>query len=1591
MVQRILKAVRNLVLTLLAMLVTGVLLLNLTGVQTFLARQAAGALAKKLKTKVAVSGVCIDFLNRVSLRGVIVEDRAGDTLLYAGDLQVRATDWFFLKKGVPVLHHIGLKNTYVYLTRSAKTEQWNYQFIIDAFEGGAKDTTAASSSFELDLKEVDLSNIRFFMNDAWTGSDVNIDLGDLHLNARNIDLKKRIAHLIALNIRAFHLSLREYDGGRRDTALALNRPHLIDSTPFNPENWRIRLDQFRLQQCGFSLDASNEEPIAGQFDDQHLNISDINMAVEQLRINGDTLRARLNDMSALERCGLAIRRFQADVTVSPNASILQNLLLETPNSRLTDYFAMHYERFPDFTDFIHKVVMDAAFEKSVVHYQDIAVFAPILRTYRSVMAVNGRFTGTVDRMRSKNIDLSDGYNRVKGNLSITGLPNVDTTVFTLQDGQVFTGATGLLKYAPMLASERAIDIRQLQYALYQGNFNGTLRHFVANGQLHTNLGSLQSDIDLQLADKGAAYTGTITTGGVALGAFIREPALGSLAFQATVKGVTTDPKMPFVSVDGVIPYIDYNGYRFSDIAVNGLLDGKNFVGRALVNDSNLAFAFYGSVQFQEQNLAINANANLIHSNLQAIRLTKEAITLAADFDVDFTGNTIDDFLGVAKVYNVNLRRSGHRLDVDSLYLTSRNRDGEQELAVESNILTASIRGQFQLSALPSSIQSYLSGYLPNYIDVPTSYAPNQALDFQLTTYSLDSLLAVLAPGVSGFNNVQVRGSLNTDQQRLLVDGSVPQGNLYGVTLRDVRLLGDGDFRKLNLKAEAANLDVGDGILSASIAANTSLGNDSLTFNILSKSSDAIGAASLNGNAFARGDSLYLFVLPSDFLLNGVRWEVPADNHIVIADNFLLIKNLRLLNQSQIVAFNTADETSKRSLRVDIDNLSLGQIGNLTGLYAYRPSGRLYGNIRVDSLFGNMLVSTDLISKDVMFNGDTVGNIIAAGSYEFRRKLLMLAGNTGIYRENASLRLEGMASFDTGRNQLLSGAIRFNDASLKWLTPLTFGMLSDLGGSMNGTIRFRGSPNKPEVSGKIDLQNIKSRIDIIGCRYRIPEASISIDDDAIRLGTITLNDAYGHEATLTGNIRHRYFRDFQFERVSLTAPEFEVLNLKSSESKLFYGNLTANVQSLTVAGTFDDIRLNVTAAPASKGHVYIPLQSGRDVGTYNYVTFTSHDSTARKAIPIASNAKFSMNIICKMNPLAEMTIVLDPTTGDAINAAGSGNITLNMAANEPFKMYGNYDIDEGDYTFTFKQLFFRRKFSISSGSRISFYGPIENTDLRVNANYTLRARMIDMLTARQKESIRGTNDERDAKTNQRVNVILNMTGAMNAPKFAYKIELPDQRQDAGIVSQTIMQINQDDRELFNQVAALLLFNNFIPQQGIGSINATGALVNNVSDILSSTASSQLTNLASKLLKDPTLSVDLKYKNYNLSDQAGGASRNEVSLGFSKTLFDDRLIVELGSAYDWGRPTASGSRNSNNLNLAGDFRVQYLLSSDGKIRLNAFRSSNYDVLVDRAIYRGGIGLSYRTSFNHINELFGKRKPLAIRASTASPDSQNRLKTK
>ncbi len=1572
------------------------ILINFTSVQTFIAQKAASILADKLKTRVSIQAVRIDLLNHAHIQGVYIEDHQHDTLLYAGDITVRITDWFFIKKQVPVLKYIGLENAYAHLYRPKTSADWNYQFVIDAFDTGKpKKKTSGGNNFEIDLEKVKLANVRFHMDDAWVGSDMDFDVGNVLVDANEINFKKKLIDLDKIELDKVAIQLRDYEGGRPPRAKKPAPP--IDTTAFNPDKWLVKLSSLQLEDCYFGLESDTDKPKAGLFDATHMRISGINIDAKNIAIVGDTLTAKLNNLSAQDRCGLVVKKFKADVTVSPNASICKNLLLQTSRSKLQRYYAMHYTRFPDFTDYINKVVMVGDITNSTVDSRDVACFAPALKEYPTILKISGKVKGTVSNIAGKQLAITDGASVIKGNLKMKGLPDINTTYIEYENGELVTTGQGILKYAPSLKNNPNIAIEKLTQIYFKGNFIGYINNFATNSILVTNLGTVKSDIKLKMPGgktTNSVYSGTIHTDNFALGTLLRQNDLGTVSLNAKVSGASFDPKFAQVQLNGTVDHIEYKGYNYQNINLEGSIEKNKYNGNLLINDPNLALAFYGSIDFSQKEISVNATANLLKSDFAALKLTKDSLSASADFDLNCVGSSIDNFIGYAKLYNINLLRNHHRLDIDSVYVTSKFEDGKTRINIASNVLQGELAGNFTLSKLGNSVQYYLSGYLPAYIKKPSKEAPAQDLTFNVQTSETDSLLAVLTPNIEGFSKSNISGSLNTSSQALQLNVSIPYGRVGAIMMQNVNLKSTGNFSTLTINAKADNVMVGKDIVHGSLDVKTTIGNNAMSFKIATASNNEYGTATLNGKATGHGDTLSVTLLPSEFYLNDTKWDI-VNGQADISGGYLFVEDLRINSGAQTLhAYSRPDNYNGESiptLFTELSNIDLAQLGNLAGLADYKPDGRINGKVQFDNIYHDIIIAGDIKATDVKLGDDTVGNINLSGSYNAAKNIITLDNQSGIYRGDGSLTASGNLSFDSTSNQHIVGNIQFNNTPVSWVSPFTTGLMSQLGGRLNGSVKITGIASNPHIDGNVQLSNATVRFDFLGPVYTIPQADVKLTDEKIELGTVTLYDVNKNTGTLTGYISHKAFQDFSFN-LNMNSPKIEVIRLDETENALFYGNLTGSVKNLSIRDKLTDLKIRIgNVSPAEKSHLYLPIQSSSGLSTYSYITFKTYgkDQAEKKK----TKNKLSISIEAGMNELGEITLVLDPSTGDAINAKGTGTIRIEMPAGNDMRMSGRFFISEGDYTFTLKQLAFKRNFKLNQGSEINFNGLLGQTQMNVEGIYTARARLYDLLTTNEKTIVDANKNDREyteTRMLQDVNILLYMKGTLASPNLTFKLDVPN-KSGAGTIAYTKVQtINQNDQDLFKEVASLLLINTFMPLDGNFDAggNVVSGSISNVSQILSSTASSQLTNIIAKLTGDESLSIDLRYKNYNYADQSAAGNlnnRNEFSFGLKKSLFNERLSVQVGSSYDWGKPVSSNT-SSSNFNPVGDFKLQYLFREGGSLSGYIFRTKNYDALVDQPISRGGIGLNWSRTFNNFQEFIYGKSYLRRKAAQAIEPANN-----
>jgi translocation and assembly module TamB len=214
-----------------------------------------------------------------------------------------------------------------------------------------------------------------------------------------------------------------------------------------------------------------------------------------------------------------------------------------------------------------------------------------------------------------------------------------------------------------------------------------------------------------------------------------------------------------------------------------------------------------------------------------------------------------------------------------------------------------------------------------------------------------------------------------------------------------------------------------------------------------------------------------------------------------------------------------------------------------------------------------------------------------------------------------------------------------------------------------------------------------------------------------------------------------------------------------------------------------------------------------------------------------------------------------------------------------------------------------------------------------------------------------------------NVYLNINGELLQPKISFNLDMPEDVQGAinGQVYGRVQQINQREDELNRQVFSLLVLNRFYPNSG--SDGSSGGFASIAKNNLNDAVSGQLNAFSDKILGGSGIQLDFGLNSF--TDYQGNAptDRTQLDIAAQKKLFNDRLVVRVGSEVD----IQGSSQTEEKSPLIGNVSLEYKITADGKYRIRGFRKSEFENVIDGQTIVSGIALIFTKEFNEFQQLW------------------------
>lgn len=1545
--------------------------------QNWLARQITSRLSRDLQTKISIKHVDLNLFNfnRLNLEGVLMEDQKHDTLLYAGKFQVRITDWFFFKD-VAVLKYVGLENAQINLNRTDSV--WNYAFLEKYFSSSSTDTTAKKKAgISFDLKKVSMKNVSFNKKDAWIGADMYVKVGGLDMDAKEITISNKTIDVTNLVLDNPYFSLFNYSGKRVKVDSTSNAEQVKTVVKESSPDWNIRFGTITINNGRFKNDAGTMTAEVPYFDGRHIDFSKINGTIKNIGWTKDTITGNIS-LSTQERSGLVVKSLKAKTTFHPKAMIFDQLYLETNRSVITHYYAMRYNSISDMDDFLHAVKLEGNFTKTTISSDDIAFFAPELKSWKKIIKIDGDVKGTVDALASKDLEVWAGNNTyVHGAISLVGLPNINETLINIDAEDLRTTYADAANFIPSIRDIETPDLKKLTYLRFNGTYTGFINDFVTYGTIQTNLGTLQTDLNMKFPKNGdATYAGKISTQNFQLGSFINSPYLGSVGFRGTVKGNGFKWKTLDMTIDGTVDHIQYSDYTYHNITAKGKLTNRLFNGDFVMKDPNADMHLRGLVDLTGKIPLFKATADIVHADLKALGLTNEDFQLTGKFDLDLQASSLADMVGTAKITEASLTTNGKRLAFDSLIVHSNYENGLKKLTAVSNEFDATITGDFDLKTLPDAFTVFLHRYYPSYIKAPKFVKP-QIFTFDITTGVVEDYMRLIDPRLTGFNSSHITGSLNTTANTMTVDADVPYFQFRQYQFSDIRLKGNGDLQKLTVTGDLGNAQIGDSLVFPQTSFTVQAQNDISDVTINTSSNQAINKANLSAQIKTFSDGATIFLNPSTFVLNGKTWAIEQGGELNFRRNAVVQGGVTLRESNQEIKLWTEPDAvgNWNNLRLSFQNVNIGDISPFL-TKKNRIEGLLNGDATIEDPQKRMNATSNLTISAARLDNDSIGDIRAALVYDNQTGKLTIRGsntdNEHHFDVDVALNVKDTATNVTIRSQL-------KNFQLSFLNRFLGVVFSDIQGYVSGNLDLDVINGNANVVSKARVHDASFKVNFTQVAYKIDDTEVELKKDYINLNNIRIRDKDGNIATVKGGIRHNAFANMDYDiLVETQSKNFDLLNTSINDNQTFFGTAKGSGTFILV-GPQNDLHMeaDLKASDVTPSFITMPPSRTRESGDANFMVERKYGREMTEQASSAA-ANLSYDIYLTANPLVTVRVILDDLTGDDITGKGTADrLHISSGTFEPLTIRGRYNIEEGRYNYTFQSLK-KFPFLLKKGGNnfIAWDGDAYDADVHLDAVYTAQnVSFAPLVTSGLLTS--GMTGARDD-----VNVLATLTGNLFRPNFDFKLEFPNKNNayNTPDFQLAIQQIEKNQNELNKQVAYLIVFNSFAPYENLSGTNPFSELTyNTISGLLFGKVNEQLNRILSKILpNNATFSfTGSLYNREALNATSKGIfglpNQSNINASLALPLFNERANITLGGTFDV--PLQADQQTT--LRLFPDVSLELMLNKTGSIRATFFYKQNIDFLTATTSAgtglvpkRYGTSISYGREFDNLAELFGKK---------------------
>lgn len=1313
-----------------------------------------------------------------------------------------------------------------------------------------------------------------------------------------------------------------------------NQPQKSTSTPFVLTSKNIYVNDlvFKL------INENKKDPLEFSATNVKGNLNDFSL-------KGPNVSMKIRDLSLIENRGVHITSLSTDFLYTKKKIELLKTTLKTDNKTdINGNIFFNYKR-EDFAQFTDKVKLKANFKKSVVSVKDLNKFYNELGGNDRIF-FSGTMRGVLNNFSANNLNMySKNGMQFRGNTGFVNAFNSERGfVFDAEVKKLSSNYHQLRRILPnVLGKTIPTKFNKLGRFTLAGLIKVTPEQIDATLNVKSKIGNIISDLQLTNIEDidNAKYNGDVEFVDFDLGEIAENPMLGRVSLKADVQGAGFNVETINTTLIGKVSKVDFKGYSYKDLNVNGQFQNKKFDGFLQAEDENFKLKFEGLADFSSEIYKFDFTTDIDKIDLQKTNLFKRdsIAILKGKIKLDVSGNTFDNIVGKANFKNVVYTNPKKKYVFKEFTIASSIKDSIHTIKIDSkDIVEGQLSGKFTFAELLPVAQNALGSVYTNYSPLPV--APNQFINFDFTIYN--QIVDIFLPKVSIGTNTRIRGRINSNNNTVKLNFISPKIEAYQNVIDKIELRLDNKNKLYNTHITANKVSNKYYELSKLNLLNRTV-NDTLFFKSTFKGGKK-ETEDFNLDFFYtinKDRKSVVGIQKSTLKYKDNKWVINPENNrknkttFDLKDNSFVFSPFTMISNNQKIEFlGNLKGRENKNLKANFTNVKLTSF--LPKIENLALKGLVNGEVNLIQKEGLIKPTANIVINDIIVNEFSQGTLKATiqGTNSFDKYKVDISIKD--YKFD-NVKAVGTLDFST-KKPTMDMLIKLKEYELNGFSNLGEDVIENLRGRLSGKFTSKGELLNPTFKGYLTLIEGGLTFPYLNIDFDIiKNANFQLKNQSLLLKNVVLQDTkYDTKGYLSGNITHQNFEQW-YLNLDLNTPNMLVLDTKEADEIPYYGKgfLRGNAK---IRGLTSNLTIDVTGK-TEKGTVFvIPLSDVTTVDNYKLIHFKKPNEDPNKrenTIENISGLNLNMNLEITKDAIAQ--VVIDKVSGSELKGSGTGNLFIEINTRGKFLMNGDLSIDNGEYNFKYSGI--SKKFNVQRGGTISWNGDPFKAELDLIATYQAKAnpaQLLDNITSTRKIP---------------VDLYIKIIGGLFDSKQEFDIKIPNANSTITSELEFVLNDNDSNSKMLN-FFSLLFTGSFYNEETFRSNAASDFGIGTASDLLSNVLSNVLNS------KDDKFKLDVGYSQGRANKITGINTDNQVDVSVT-TQLNDRVLFN-GKV---GVPVGANVQT----NVIGEAKLEVLLNKEGNLRWTIFNKPNdIQYSIEEEGYTQGTGLSYQVNFNTLKEL-------------------------